>query len=170
MLNPGDVLLYKSPGLHFNNLISHGVRFVEGNEVIHVALYLGNNTILEALEGGVKIKVVKDLVNRPNGLVLAYVSRLPNFSTTYARLFSIAVCYNNKPYGYLTDFNIFLQHGKCLLFPGKLWTVWFKSKNGYICSEVTQLVYETLGKSFPKLACLTEPDDYLNFPWIVTKI
>ena len=63
-----------------------------------------------------------------------------------------------------------------LLVPKKSWSSWCKSKKGYICSEVTQLVIEeTLRReginfTFPKIACLVEPDDYLSFPWQVKVI
>lgn len=169
--NPGDVLLYASPYLKFNDILAHGIRLVEGSQVIHVAVYLDNNTIIEALNGKVSITYLSDLVNRTNGMVLYGVATLPDTSIKYQDIYAIASLFNNKPYGYLTDINILFQHGKCLLFPNKPWTVWFKSKKGYICSELALLIYQALlNKPFPKLACLTEPDDFLKFPWTVKKL
>ncbi len=166
---PGDVLLYTSPHLKFNDILAHGVRLIEGSQVIHVALYLGNSLIIEALNGKVSIKYLPELVNRTNGMVLYGISRLDGFNETYDSLNKIASTFNNKPYGYLTDINILFQHGKCLLFPNKPWTVWFKSKDAYMCSETVLLIYQAFGKTFTKLACLTEPDDLLKAPWTVIK-
>ena len=173
-MNPGDVLLYKCPGsLELSNIFAHGIKLIEGNEIIHVALLIGftfdHYVILEALENGVRIKWVKDVINRDNGLVLDRIATIPNFQFDSKKLYAIASEFDGKPYGYLTDLNILLQHGKSRLFPNKEWTVWFKSKNGHMCSETTQLVYEALGMHFQKLAALTEPDDYLSTPWITNK-
>ena len=65
---------------------------------------------------------------------------------------------------------------KTKLFPKKPWTVWFKSKKGYICSEVvlhvTQDVLQLYNMPIPfkKIPALTEPDDYLSSPWKVTEL
>ena len=168
--NPGDVLLYTSPHLKFKYLLAHGIRLVEGSQIIHVAIYLDNNFIIEALDGKVQIKYLPELINRTNGMVLYGTATLSNTSIVYQDIYAIASLFNNKPYGYLTDINILFQHGKCLLFPKKPWTVWFKSRNGYMCSETALLIYQALGNKFPKLACLTEPNDLLKAPWTVTKI
>ena len=166
---PGQVLLYSSPHLKFNNILANGIRLIEGNKVIHVSLYLGNNFIIEALSDGVKIKYLSDLVNRDNGMVLYGISSLPNFMPTFDILTLFANIFINKPYGYLTDINILFQHGKCLLFPKKPWTVWFKSQNGFICSELILSILVNFNLKFPKIPALTEPDDFLSAPWVVTK-
>jgi len=185
---PGDILLYTSPGLKFSNLISNGIRLVEGNKVIHVAVYLGSNAkghaIVEALPDGVKIKSLSntDIYNRvdnhANGLTLYGIARLPNMEVSSKNtVFAVSAAkYSQSPYGYLTDVNIFLQHGKTKVFPKKPWTVWCKSKKGYICSEVAQLVVgdvlelNNIPLPFKKIACLTEPDDFLYYPWQVITV
>ena len=172
---PGDVLLYKCQTLQFKTLIPEAIRFITGNTIVHVALYIrasnDNHIILEALTDGVNIKVVTtaELYSRGNGLILFGVSKLKVFNNFDSNLlFEKATPYNGLPYGYLTDFNLFLQHGKSRVFPNKPFTFWVKSKHGYICSEVTQLVLEQnlnfnkISSPFTKLAGLTEPDDYLN--------
>ena len=187
LFNPGDVLLYTSPGLKFSNLISNGIRLVQGSEIIHVALYLGANfnghIIIEALTDGIKIKTLsdKELHNRTikpaDGLVLYGIARLPKIQVSLANtIFAVAAeKYTPAPYGYLTDLNLFFQHGMGRLF-NKTWKMWFKSKKGYICSEVAQLVVGDVLNSFhiplpfKKVACLTEPDDFLKSPWKVTKV
>ena len=176
MFNPGDVLLYEAPAWQFKNFFAKCIQLIQGNDVIHVALYLkpsgSNHIILEALTDGVKIKTMStnELRNRSNGFVLFGTSRLKENSSCFdaGMVFIDSFVYNGRSYGFLTDFNLFLQHGKTKLFKKLPWTVWFHSKDKYICSEVTQLVLESVleynlkPNPFPKKACLTEPDDYLN--------
>ena len=187
LFNPGDVLLYTSPGLSFSNIISSCIRLIQGNEIIHVALYLGANyeghIILEALVDGVKIKTLSDreLYNRTikpaDGLVLYGIARLPNIQVSLGNtVFALSAAkYNLSPYGYLTDLNLFFQHGMGRLF-NKKWKLWFKSKKGYICSEVAQLAVGdvltlfSVPLPFKKEAALTEPDDFLSDPWKVIKV
>ncbi len=181
---PGDILLYTAPALQFSNIIPKLIRLVEGSQVEHVAIYLGYNkghVILEALSDGVKIKTLSDTeiytrtIKPANGFVLYGVSRLQNIEVSSKNtVFTISAAkYNQSPYGYLTDINMLLQHGKCILFPKKPWTVWFKSKKGYICSEVAQLTMgdvlelNNIPLPFKKIACLTQPSDYLYEPWQV---
>lgn len=187
MFSPGDILLYTSPGLKFTNLISNGIRLVQGNKICHVAIYLGANdcghVILEALTDGVNIKtLVGDEIyvrtgKLASGLVLYGIAKLPSIRVSVgSNVFVLAATkYHLSPYGYLTDLNLLLQHGMGRLF-NKPWKVWFKSKKGYICSEVAQLVMQDVLKlynmrvSFKKIAALTEPDDFTKAPWQVTKV
>jgi hypothetical protein len=188
MFNPGDILLYTSPGLKFNNLISNGIRLIQGSKVSHVALYVGANerghVILEALSDGVNLKTLvgDEIYNRKlkpaDGLTLCGIARLPNIKVSLGNtVFAIASAkYTQSPYGYLTDVNILLQHGKTRIFPKKPWTVWFKSKKGYICSEVAMHVIQDVLQlynmpiPFKKIPALTEPDDYLIDPWEVIEL
>jgi hypothetical protein len=185
MFSPGDILLYNSPGLKFTNLISNGIRLVQGNRVCHVAIYLGANerghVILEALTDGVKLKTLvgDEIYTRTQkpakGLVLYGVASLPNIKVSFGNnVFALAAAkYDLEPYGYLTDLNLLLQHGMGRLF-NKKWKIWFKSKRGYICSEVAQLVIKdvlqlyNMPVPFEKPAALVEPDDYTKAPWKVT--
>lgn len=185
MFSPGDILLYTSPGLKFTNLISNGIRLVQGNKVCHVAIYLGANdyghVILEALTDGVKLKTLvgDEIYTRTEkpakGLVLYGVAKLPSIRVSLGNnVFILAAAkYNLYPYGYLTDLNLLFQHGMGRLF-NKKWKLWFKSKEGYICSEVAQLVIQDVLKlysmpvPFKKIAALTEPDDFTKAPWEVT--
>jgi hypothetical protein len=154
-----------------------------GNKVTHVAVYLGTNNdghvILDALSKGIKIKVVPEawLYDRSDDFKLYGIARLPNmeqFSKTSVFMYSAAK-YAESSYGYLTILNLLLQHGMGKFF-NKSWTIWFKSKRGYVCSEVSQLVIEDvlrlnqLKSPFKKLATITEPDDYLTDPWKVIKV
>lgn len=187
MFQPGDVLLYTAPPLTFKNLISHGIRLVQGSQVEHVAIYLGANDtghiILEALSDGVNLKTLSDseiytrTIKPADGFVLYGIARLPDMKVSLSnKVFVLSAAkYDKAPYGYLTDVNILFQHGMGRLF-NKTWKVWFKSKKGYICSEVAQLVVEdvfnlfNIPLPFKKIACLTEPDDYLKEPWAVIKV
>jgi len=172
MFKPGDVLLYESTGLTFKNLIAEGIRLITGNKVIHVAFYWGKkgdeHTIIEALGSvGVDVKELTDesIVNHPDGFRLFGVARLEDIPTVAYKTYD----YIGSPYGYLTITNLMFQHGKTRLFPKKPWTTWFKSKEGYICSELCQLIVEDAlpDFKFPKQAHLVEPDDYLSAPWKV---
>lgn len=187
MFNPGDILLYTAPHLKFSTLITNGIRLIEGSPVEHVAVYLGSSSaghqIIEALSDGVRIKILtkEGIFNRVDGTAAGFklygYSRLPNLQVEATnKVFAISAArYDLFSYGYLTDLNLFLQHGKTRLFPKMPWTVWFKSKKGYICSEVAQLVVgdvlelNHIDLPFKKIACLTEPDDFLQEPWAVTK-
>lgn len=180
MFIPGDVLLYTAPKWNFSTVYSKIIQLITGNRITHVALYLavssipGKHLILEALSTGIHIKTVTEdeIYIHEDGFVLCGISRLLVLPTNPVLLWSAAK-YNTKPYGILTIINLLLQHGKTRLFPNKSWTSWFKSKNAYICSEVTQLVLEDVLKanqikySFKKDACLVEPDDYLSAPFKV---
>ncbi|MCI4435893.1 MAG: hypothetical protein JHC33_03675 [Ignisphaera sp.] len=183
MFKPGDVLLYTAPALKFSNIIPRLIRLATGNKVTHVAVYLGTNeyghVILDALSNGVKLKVMSEseIFDRKDDFKLYAISRLPEceaFSKSSVFMFSAAK-YANTHYGYLTILNILLQHGKGRLF-NKPWSVWFKSKKGYICSEVCQLVIEDVLRlnkirvPFTKIAAITEPDDYLSAPWKVIEL
>lgn len=182
MFKPGDVLLYESqPGLKFGTVIPKLIQLCTGNKIMHTALYLGctseGHVILDALADGVLLKTFSEseLYLRPEELVLSAVARL-EANIPLLDVMSKASKYSLKPYGFVTITNLLLQHGKTRLFPKKSWTTWFKSKNGYICSEVCQLVLEELLREnkqpipFPKLANLTEPDDYLSAPWKVISV
>ena len=106
----------------------------------------------------------------PTGLVIVFKNHPCPRAETFHAIRPICT------HGFLTAFNLFLQHGKTLFFPSRSWTSWFKTNHGYICSEVTQLVLEDLIRfnripfTFPKAACITEPDDYLKEFWDVTVI
>ena len=129
MFNPGDILLYTAPALKFSNLIAKTIGLIEGNPVQHVAVYLGSNSaghqIIEALSDGVRIKVLprENLFNRVDGKAAGFklygVSRLKDLQIQSTdKIFAISAAkYDLFPYGYLTDFNLFLQHGKTRLFP-----------------------------------------------------
>ena len=174
MFSTGDVLLYTAPRLTFANLVPRLIRLVTGNKVTHVALYIDtdeDNThiILEALFDGVYIKILSEaeLYERMNGFKLYGTARLPDVTINPNTLASFAMRYNQKKYGLLTILNLLLQHGKTRLFPKKEWSVWFKSKDAYTCSELTQLALEEYFKP-TKAAALVEPDDYLGSPWKIT--
>jgi len=174
MFSTGDVLLYTAPRLTFANLVPRLIRLVTGNKIVHVALYIepeinDKHFILEALFDGVYIKAYSEaeLYERMNGFKLYGVARLPNVTVNANALVSFAMRYNNKKYGILTILNLLLQHGKTRLFPRKKWSVWFKSKDAYTCSELTQLALEEYFNP-AKAAALVEPDDYLGKPWKIT--
>lgn len=174
MFLPGDILLYDAPAIRFNNIIPRLIRLITGNRVTHVALYLGElrgkHIILDALSDGIYVKDMDDIVSRDDGFKLYGISRLENQSHSGMYL-TLAQQYNKSPYGILTILNLLLQHGYGRLFPHRAWKTWFRSEKGYICSEVCQLVVEDVESiKFPKPANLTEPDDYLSYPWIVTKV
>lgn len=176
MYNSGDILLYETTAPHWSNILAQGIRLVVGNKVIHVAVYIcpfqDKHIILEALDGGVFVKVISDIINRDNGLHLYGIASLPDITFNTEALLTVACNYDSCSYGYLTDINILFQHGKCLLFPKLPWTIWFKSKNGFICSEIAQIVLKILNPAltFPKIPALTEPNDYLVAPWTVKKV
>lgn len=185
MMKPGDVLLYKAPAWKFSNIIPKLIQLITGNSVTHVALYLGSaydgHIILDALSEGVLIKVMSDseIRVRKDDFMLCGIARLPEpyyIDSARSLILLKAVKYSRKPYGFLTILNLFLQHGKTRLFPNKPWTTWLKSKDAYICSEVSQLVIEDIlmefnrSSPFPREANLMEPDDYLNKPWEVIPI
>lgn len=170
MYKSGDVLLYESTGLTFKNLIAESIRLITGNRVIHVAFYWGTrgerHTIVESLGSvGVDVKELTDeeLVNHPDGFRLFGISRLEGAPMVVYKTYD----YIGSHYGYLTIINLMFQHGKTRLFPKRPWTTWFKSRDGYICSELCQLIVEQAipDYKFPKLAHLVEPDDYLTAPW-----
>lgn len=180
LFSPGDVLLYQAPAIKLSNTFPELIRLITGNKVIHVALYLGYNNghvILEALSDGVNIKTLgnTEIYDRVNGFKLYGISRLPNISISSNNIvFMVAAAkYNKSPYGYLTILNLLFQHMKTRIFPKLPWTVWFKSKHGYICSEVSRLVLQdvleinNIKLPFLKPAAVTEPDDYLAAPWKV---
>lgn len=184
MFKPGDVLLYEAPAWKFANVIPKIIRLITGNKITHVALYLGINdkghVILDALSRGIEVKTMSEteLYDRhKDDFKLYAVATLPEItidSSNVVFMFAAAK-YTKVPYGFKTIFNLLLQHGMGRLF-NKPWKVWFKSKKGYICSEVTQLVVEDVLRlnqikiPFTKNASLTEPDDYLSEPWKVTII
>lgn len=176
MFAPGDILLYEPNAFTFQNLIPEGIRLVEGNKVVHVAVYIGLAStgfyIIEAMTDGVHLKVIPDLINRSNGFKLYGTASLPNQKFNFTDLWSEAHKYDDKPYGYLTDGNLLLQHGMSRLFPNRPWQVWFKSKKGFICSELALLIISKFCNNFtfPKVPALTEPDDFLKSPWVVTLI
>lgn len=173
MLKPGDVLLYTAPAWKFSNLIPKVIQLITGNKVTHVALYIGvegeKHIILDALADGVNTKIMSEaeLYNRLDDFVLLKVARLSDSHLPIDPTGIVLATskYVRKKYGFLTILNLFFQHGKTRLFPNKKWTVWFKSNDAYICSQVVQLVYESLGYVFDKDAALVEPDDYLSEPW-----
>jgi hypothetical protein len=180
MFRPGDVLLYTATAWKFSNIIPRLIRVVTGNKVTHVSVYLGANeyghVILDALSNGVKLKVMKEdeLFDRKDDFKLYGIASLLEceaFSKSSVFMYAAAK-YSSTSYGYLTAFNLFLQHGKGRFF-NKPWSIWFKSKRGFICSEVNQLVIEdvlrlnNIPTPFKKPAALTEPDDYLVSPWKV---
>lgn len=170
---PGDVLLYEVPGTGIYTIVPKLIRLCTGNKIVHVALYIGmdrgNHLILDAQAYGIRIMAFQDIINRPDGFKLSAVANLECIDKPAYDYLEVAYNYCEKPYGILTIFNLFLQHGKTRLFPKSKWSTWFKSKKGYICSEVCQLVVEeVLETKFPKPANLTEPDDYLSAPWKVT--
>jgi hypothetical protein len=182
MFKPGDVLLYKAKSyLKFSTIIPKIIQLCTGNEVTHVALYLGStkdgHIILDALTNGILLKTLsnEEIYNRKDDFILHGIARLEGIIPTSDIIIEASI-YSRNPYGFLTIINLLLQHGKTRLFPKKLWTTWFKSKNGHICSEVCQLVLENLLQEnkfivpFTKKAHLTEPDDYLVLPWKVTLI
>lgn len=178
MFISGDVLLYSAPNWKFITIFPKLIQLITGNKVTHVALYLGIkegtdlHLILEALDNGVYIKAFteEELHTRSNGFILCGVARLPQLPQNVIALWPAAK-YTTKPYGILTILNLLCQHGKTRIFPKKSWSVWFKSKNAYICSEVTQLVLEDILRvaqvkyTFNRPACLVEPDDYLSSPY-----
>lgn len=178
MFKPGDILLYKSePALKFSTVIPKLIQLSTGNNVTHVALYLGTvpggYLVLDALAGGILLKTLSgdEIYKRKDGFILYGIASL-DIDIPYSNLLREAVKYSRKPYGFITIFNLLLQHGKTRLFPDKSWTTWMKSKDGYICSEVCQLVLESVLQEyikppFIKKANLTEPDDYLVAPWKV---
>lgn len=171
MFQPGDVLLYQAEALKVSNIIPRLIRLITGSKVTHVSLYLGEvnqkHIILDALSDGVYIKEMSNILNREDDFNLYGIARLPMDKDLYGRFYDIAQAFNNKPYGILTIINLLLQHGKALI-TNKEWTTWFKSKRGYICSEVCQLVIKTaVDVTFDKPSNLTEPDDYLKYPWIL---
>jgi hypothetical protein len=183
MFKPGDVLLYTAPAWKFSNIIPRLIRLTTGNKVTHVAVYLGTNdighVILDALSSGVKLKVLPEaeLYNRKDDFKLHAIASLPEcepLSKGVVFMYSAAK-YSSTRYGYLTIINLLLQHGMGRFF-NKPWVVWFKSKKGYICSEVSQLVIEdvlrlnNIPTPFKKLAAITEPDDYLVAPWKVIEL
>jgi hypothetical protein len=183
MFKPGDVLLYTAPAWKFSNIIPRLIRLATGNKVTHVAVYLGPNdkghVILDALASGVKLKVLSEteLYDRKDDFKLCAIASLTEcaiLEKSSVFMYSAAK-YSRTSYGYLTIFNLLLQHGKGRL-SNKPWSVWFKSKNGYICSEVSQLVIEDVLRlnqipiPFKKPAALTEPDDYLSAPWKVIEL
>ena len=184
MFKPGDILLYTAPALKFDNIVPRLIRVITGNKVTHVAVYLGSidesHIVIEALSDGVKIRTYSDagLRDRKDDFKLYGIARLPNIEVeANNKVFALsAAAYTQTPYGYLTIVNLLLQHGRGWLFPKKPWTVWFKSKKGYVCSEVAQLVITDVLKlnniaiSFPKPAAVTEPDDYLVSPWEVIEL
>ena len=184
MFKAGDILLYQAPAWKLSNLIPKGIQLITGNKVTHVALYLAPSTtghnILDALSSGISMKNLTDaeIYTRPDDFRLYGIARLPVTVTepnTSSFLWA-ASKYTGKKYGYKTIFNLLLQHGKTRLFPKKPWTVWFKSKDAHICSEVSQLAIEDAFRlaqvkfTFAKLACLVEPDDYTVSPWVVTRV
>ena len=115
LFNPGDILLYTSPGLKFDNLISNAIQLIQGSKVCHVAMYIGANerghVILEALVDGVNLKTLVDneiyvrKIKPADGLVLCGIARLPNIGVSLNNtVFAVAASkYTENPYGYLTD-------------------------------------------------------------------
>lgn len=140
MFQPGDVLLYHAEALKISNIIPRLIRLITGNKVTHVALYLGEvnqkHIILDALSDGIYVKEMSNIINREDDFNLYGIARLPIEKDLYGRFYEEALKVNNTPYGILTILNLLLQHGKTLIFPKKQWTTAFKSKKGYICSEV----------------------------------
>ncbi|MCI4435820.1 MAG: hypothetical protein JHC33_03295 [Ignisphaera sp.] len=180
MFKPGDILLYQAESaLKFSTIIPKLIQLSTGNEVTHVALYLGkdpsgNHLVLDALADGILIKSFSDneIFSRKDSFRLHGIASL-DIEIPTVNLMIEACVYSRKPYGFVTILNLFLQHGKTLLYPNKPWTTWMKSKTGFICSEVCQRVLENLLNEnhiippFLKEANLTEPDDYLVAPWKV---
>jgi hypothetical protein len=180
MFKPGDILLYQAESaLKFSTIIPKLIQLSTGNTVTHVALYLGqdnkgNHVILDALANGILVKSFseEEIFTRKDSFRLHGIATL-DIEIPTVNLMIEACVYSRKPYGFVTILNLFLQHGKTLLYPDKPWTTWMKSKNGYICSEVCQRVLENLMHEnhitppFVKEANLTEPDDYLVAPWKV---
>jgi hypothetical protein len=184
MFKPGDVLLYEAPAWKFSNIIPRLIRLITGNKIIHVALYLGTNeeghVILDALSNGIKIKTMSEIElydRHIDDFKLYGIASLPSLKIdpTNMVFMYVAAKYAPRPYGFKTIFNLLLQHGMGRFF-NKPWKIWFKSKRGYICSEVTQLVMEDVLRlnqiniPFTKNASVTEPDDYLSSPWVVNVI
>jgi hypothetical protein len=185
MFKPGDVLLYEAaPAWKLANIIPKLIRLITGNKITHVALYLGTNenghVILDALSNGIKIKTMSEIElydRHMDDFKLYGIASLPNLKIDPSNtvFMYVAAKYALHPYGFKTIFNLLLQHGMGRLF-NKPWKIWFKSKRGYICSEVTQLVMEDVLRLnqinilFTKNASLTEPDDYLSSPWVVNVI
>ncbi len=178
MFKPGDILLYQATANKLSNIIPKCIQLITGNKVTHVSLYLGtsygSHIILDALANGILIKTFteSELHNRKDGFNLYGIASL-DVDIDVSKILLEASNYSRKPYGFVTIFNLFLQHGKTRIFPKKQWTAWCKSRNGHICSEVSQLVLENvllqnnIKPPFVKPANLTEPDDYLVAPWRV---
>lgn len=182
MFKPGDILLYQAvSALKFSTIIPRIIQLITGNKITHVALYLGcingNHIILDALANGILVKSLSntEIYNRKDDFKLYGISQL-DIEIPITNIMIEACIYSRKPYGFATIFNLLFQHGKTRLYPTKPWTTWFKSKNGYICSEVCQRVLENLlienniKLPFIKESNLTEPDDYLVAPWKVTEV
>ena len=184
MFQPGDVLLYTAPALKFDNIVPRFIRVITGNKVTHVAVYLGmvneNHLVVEALSDGIKIRTYSEttIADRKDDFKLYGIARLPNLEVDFKnKIFAVSAAkYTHAPYGYLTILNLLLQHSRGWIVPKKPWVVWFKSKKGYVCSEVAQLVIgdvlelNNIPSPFKKPAAVTEPDDYLVSPWEVIKV
>lgn len=184
MFKSGDILLYAAPTLKFSNIIPRLIRLITGNEVIHTAIYLksdGNNSnlVLDALPSGIYIKTFTDaeLLNRLDDLKLYGIAYLPNlFINSSNTICLVAAKYAYHSYGYFTIINLLLQHLKTRIFTSSLFSIAFKSKDAYICSEVCRLVVDdvlrlnNIPSPFNKLPALTEPDDYLKHPWEIIKL
>lgn len=175
MFKPGDVLLYTAPAWKFSNLIPKGIRLVTGNKMTHVALYINQeyskHIVLDAsIKGIFTLRMTEaELYNRKDDFELYGIARLKDMPPLDENsLIRISSSFFGKKYGYLTILNLLLQHGMGRLF-NKEWKIWFKSNDAYVCSELTQLVYEKIGFKFDKPASLTEPDDFLKEPWIIIK-
>lgn len=87
-----DILLY-----HGSSIISRAIRYFDGTDYNHAALYMGNNTVLEAIAEGV---VRRDTATSINNSQPVIVMRLNNRPHDMAPVITRAEQYEGNRYAY----------------------------------------------------------------------
>jgi uncharacterized protein YycO len=151
-LQPGDLIFERS-----YSLLGLCIRTVTKSWANHVALYIGNNEVIEANPGGVKINNVNKYTKPLLRKVRFY--RINTDENKLNNMIKYAKEMNEYQYDYLQIFSLFFLYITNLdkKIPG------FQSNKYTICSELINVAGYKAGINFTeKFSPNVTPDDLLN--------
>jgi cell wall-associated NlpC family hydrolase len=175
LLKPGDIIVSTT-----DESISAIIRAITKSEVSHAILYIGNNSVIEAVEEGVAIKPVEESLSKAR---LAVVFRHPNLSTNGAKAvtdfafsqlgkkFSIAGLIRHPRFGILPETcNTYTGAKKtaCSAWQGlirlaleiKIGQNVFLNQDEFFCSQLVADAYNNAGVDlFRATSTTTSPGD-----------
>jgi cell wall-associated NlpC family hydrolase len=160
--------------------VSGAIRIITRSPVSHAVIYIGNNSVIEAVEEGVTIKPIEEMLN---GASLAVAFRYPNLTPTQtATINDFAFAQLGKRFnvlGILRHPRFSILPENCNAYSGKLkqaCTNWrglillavaiktgdteFSSKDEFFCSQLVADAYKKAGIDlFRVTSATTTPGD-----------